>query len=173
MQQYSSSSPVYNICISELIRYSRACLSYQYFHKGPLLLISNLQNQGFLVGKLKSPLRNSYGRHGMSCVIDEYTRNTTCIRSGAGTAYIFGAHVSLIICVVIFDSCCFFLSFYFIFAIFCISSIYGVGLPLQDFEAVLDSVTTGHSSRIGIYLVVVMSLLNREGYGIVFRLFHH
>ena len=63
-----------------------------------LLLIRNLQNQGFLVGKLKSPLRNSYGRHHPLrnfCVTDdhEYTSNTTGIHSGAGTAYILGAHV--------------------------------------------------------------------------------
>ena len=50
------------------------------------------------MGKLKSPLRNSYGRHHPLrnfCVTDdhEYTSNTTGIHSGAGTAYILGAHV--------------------------------------------------------------------------------
>jgi len=74
------------------------------------------------VGKLKSPLRNSYGRHHPLrnvCITDdhEYTSNSTGIRSGAGTAYIFGAHLGLVVlnlpCSVFFNSCCSYLFFYF------------------------------------------------------------
>ena len=45
-------------CISQMIRYSRACGSYQDFvDKGKLL------NQGFLLVKLKSSPRKFYGRY--------------------------------------------------------------------------------------------------------------
>ena len=49
--------------ISLLIRYSRACGSYQYLHDRGLLLTQKLLNQGFLLVKLKSSLRKFYGRH--------------------------------------------------------------------------------------------------------------
>jgi hypothetical protein len=56
-------APAYEVFISQLIRYSRACGSYQDFlHRG-LLLTSNLLNQGFILIKLKSSLRKFYGRH--------------------------------------------------------------------------------------------------------------
>jgi hypothetical protein len=56
-------APVYGVYISQMIRYSRACGSYQDFLDRGLLLTRKLLNQGFLLVKLKSPLRQCYGRH--------------------------------------------------------------------------------------------------------------
>ena len=47
--------------ISQLIRYSRACGSYQEFLDRGLLLTRNLLNRRFLIVKLKSSLRKFYG----------------------------------------------------------------------------------------------------------------
>ena len=56
-------APAYGVYISQLIRYSRACGSYQDFcHRG-LLLARKLLNQGFLLVKLKLSLRKFYGRY--------------------------------------------------------------------------------------------------------------
>jgi hypothetical protein len=55
-----SAAPAYGVYISQLIRYSRACSSYQ---DRRLLLTRKLLNQGFLLVKLKSSLRKFYGRH--------------------------------------------------------------------------------------------------------------
>jgi len=46
-----------------MLRYSRACGSYQDFFVRGLLLTRNLLNQGFLLVKLKSSLRKFYGHH--------------------------------------------------------------------------------------------------------------
>ena len=46
-----------------MIRYSRACGSYQDFLDRVLLLTRKLLNQGFLLVKVKSSLRKFYGRH--------------------------------------------------------------------------------------------------------------
>ena len=46
-----------------MIRYSRACGSYQDFFDRGLLLTRKLLNQGFLLVKLKSSLRKFYDRH--------------------------------------------------------------------------------------------------------------
>jgi hypothetical protein len=51
-------APAYGVYISQLIRFSRACGSYQDFLDRGLLL-----SQGFLLVKLKSSLRKLYGRH--------------------------------------------------------------------------------------------------------------
>jgi len=51
------------VYISQLIRYSRACGSCQDFLDRGLLLTRKLQNQGFLLVKLKSSLGKFYGRH--------------------------------------------------------------------------------------------------------------
>ena len=51
----------YGVYSSHLIRYSRACGSYQYFLDRGLLLTRKLLNQGFLFVKLKSSLRKFYG----------------------------------------------------------------------------------------------------------------
>ena len=56
-------APVYGVYISQLIRYSRACGSYQDFLDRGLLLTRKLLNQGFLLVKLKSSLRKFYGHH--------------------------------------------------------------------------------------------------------------
>jgi hypothetical protein len=48
---------------SQLIRYSRACSSYQDFLDRGLLLTRKLLNQAFLLVKLKSSCRKVYGRH--------------------------------------------------------------------------------------------------------------
>ena len=49
--------PAYGVYISQLIRYSRACGSYQNFLDRGLLLTRKILNQGFLLIKLKSSLR--------------------------------------------------------------------------------------------------------------------
>jgi hypothetical protein len=46
-----------------LIRYSRACGSYQDCSDRGLLLTRKLLNQWFLLVKMKSSLRKFYGRH--------------------------------------------------------------------------------------------------------------
>ena len=56
-------APAYGVYISQLIQYSRACGSYHDFLDRWLLLIMKLENQGFLVVKLKSSFRTFYGRH--------------------------------------------------------------------------------------------------------------
>jgi hypothetical protein len=56
-------APAYGVCISQMIRYSRDCGSYQDFLDKGLLLTRKLLNQGFLLVKLKSSLRKLYGRH--------------------------------------------------------------------------------------------------------------
>ena len=56
-------TPAYGVYISQLIRYSRACSSYQDFLDRGLLLTMKLLSQGFLLVKLKSSLRKCYGRH--------------------------------------------------------------------------------------------------------------
>ena len=56
-------APAYGVYISQLIRYSRACGSYQDFLNRGLLLTRKLLNQGFLLVKLKSSLRKFYGLH--------------------------------------------------------------------------------------------------------------
>jgi hypothetical protein len=53
----------YGVYISQLIRYSKACGSYQDFLDRGLLLTRKLLNQGFLMAKLKSSLRKFYSRH--------------------------------------------------------------------------------------------------------------
>ena len=56
-------APAYGVYISQIIRYSRACGSYQDFLDRGLLLTRKLLNQGFLLVKLKSSLRKFYCRH--------------------------------------------------------------------------------------------------------------
>ena len=56
-------APAYGVYISQLIRYSRGCGSYQDFLDKGLLLTRKLLNQGFLLVKMKSSLRKFYGRH--------------------------------------------------------------------------------------------------------------
>jgi len=56
-------APAYGVYISQLLRYSRACVCYQDFLDRGLLLTKKLLNQGFLLVKLKSSNRKYYGRH--------------------------------------------------------------------------------------------------------------
>jgi hypothetical protein len=55
--------PAYGVYISQMIRYTRACGSYQDFLDRGLLLTRKLLNQWFLLVKLKSSLRRFYGHH--------------------------------------------------------------------------------------------------------------
>ena len=54
-------SLVYGVYLSQLIRYSRACGSYQDFLDRGLLITRKVLNQGFLLLKLKSSLRKFNG----------------------------------------------------------------------------------------------------------------
>jgi hypothetical protein len=56
-------APAYGVYISQLMRYSRSCGSYQDFLDRGLLLTRKLLNQGFLLVNLKSSLRTFYGHH--------------------------------------------------------------------------------------------------------------
>jgi hypothetical protein len=56
-------APAYGVYISQLIRYSRACGSYQDFLDRELLLTGNILNQWFLLVNMKSSLRTFYDRH--------------------------------------------------------------------------------------------------------------
>ena len=56
-------APVCGVYVSELIRYSRACDSYQDFRDRGLLLTRKLLNQGFLLVNLRSLLPMFYGHH--------------------------------------------------------------------------------------------------------------
>jgi hypothetical protein len=56
-------APAYGVYISQMIRYSRACGSYQDFLDRWLLLTRKPLNQGFHLVKLKSSFRKFYGRH--------------------------------------------------------------------------------------------------------------
>ena len=60
----SSSSPAYGVFISQLIRYARACSSYECFILRARRLSSKLLKQGYLVERLKSSFRKFYGRYG-------------------------------------------------------------------------------------------------------------
>ena len=68
-------APVYGVYISQLIRYSRECGSYQEFLDRGLLLQRKLRNQGFLLVKLKSSLRKFYGHH--HDFVDRYVISVT------------------------------------------------------------------------------------------------
>jgi hypothetical protein len=56
-------APAYRVYIFQLIRYSRACGSYQDFLDRGLLLTRKLLNQRFLLVKLKSSIQKFYDRH--------------------------------------------------------------------------------------------------------------
>jgi len=109
-------APSYGVYIVQLIRYSRACGSYQDFLDRGLLLTTKLLSQGLLLIKLKSSLRKFYGATMIWLTIMEYTCPNdhgyvplivstsrsfphswlitgflTKLTSGGGTAYISGA----------------------------------------------------------------------------------
>ena len=58
------SSPAYGVFISLLIRYARACSSYECFILRARRLSSKLLKHGYLVERLKSSFRKFYGRYG-------------------------------------------------------------------------------------------------------------
>ena len=56
--------PAYGVFISQLIRYARACFSYERFILRARRLSSRLLKQGYLVERLKLSFRKFYGRSG-------------------------------------------------------------------------------------------------------------
>ena len=58
------SSPAYGVFISQLIRYARACSSYECFILRAARLSYKLLRQGYVMERLKSSLRKFYGRYG-------------------------------------------------------------------------------------------------------------
>ena len=58
------SSPAYSVFISQLIRYARACSSYECFILRAAQLSSKLLGQGYVMERSKSSLRKFYGRYG-------------------------------------------------------------------------------------------------------------
>ena len=57
-------SPAYGVCISQLIRYARACSSYGCFVRRATRLSNKLLEQGYARERLKPSLRKFYGRYG-------------------------------------------------------------------------------------------------------------
>ena len=58
------SSPAYGVFISRLIRYPRACSSYECFILKATRFSSKLLKQGYVMERLKSSFRKFYGRYG-------------------------------------------------------------------------------------------------------------
>ena len=58
------SSPAYGVFISQLLRYARACSSYECFILRAARLSLKLLRQGYVMERLKSSLRTFYGRYG-------------------------------------------------------------------------------------------------------------
>ena len=58
------SSPAYAVFISQLLRYARACFSYECFILRATRLSFKLLRQGYVMERLKSSLRKFYGRYG-------------------------------------------------------------------------------------------------------------
>ena len=58
------SSPAYGVFISQLIRYARACSSYECFILRAARLSSKLLRQEYVMERLKSSLRKFYGQYG-------------------------------------------------------------------------------------------------------------
>ena len=56
-------SPVYGVYLSQLIRYARACSTYDQFLSRGRLLTDKLMLQGFLQSRLMSAFRKFYGRY--------------------------------------------------------------------------------------------------------------
>ena len=61
-----SASPAYGVFISQLIRYARACSSYDCFILIITRLFNKLLEQGYVKELLKSSLKKFYGRYGDS-----------------------------------------------------------------------------------------------------------
>ena len=63
-------SPAYGVYVSQLIRFARACKSYEDFLARALLMTSKLLNQGYLRTRLIATYKKFYGRH--HDLIDKY-----------------------------------------------------------------------------------------------------
>ena len=63
-------SPAYGVYISQLIRYARACSTYDDFPSRSLLLTSKLLVQGYQQPRLKANLKKFYGRHNLIAPYD-------------------------------------------------------------------------------------------------------
>ena len=57
------SSPAYGVFVSQLIRYARACSTYDEFLKRGMLLTNKLIKQDYQQSRLKSSFRKFYGRY--------------------------------------------------------------------------------------------------------------
>ena len=57
------SSPAYGVFVSQLIRYARACSSYEQFLRRGKLLTNKLIKQDYQQSRLKSSFRKFYGRY--------------------------------------------------------------------------------------------------------------
>jgi hypothetical protein len=76
-----TAAPAYEVYISQLMRFARACSSYyDFFDIG--LQIRRLLNQGFLLVKLTSSLRNIYGRH--HDLVDRYLQTLLILNHISG-----------------------------------------------------------------------------------------
>ena len=58
------SSPAYGVFISQLIRYARACSSYECFILRAMRLSNKLLGQGYVKERLRSSLSNFYDQYG-------------------------------------------------------------------------------------------------------------
>jgi hypothetical protein len=124
--------PAYGVYISQMIRYSRACGSYQDFRDRGLLLTGKLLNQGFLLVKLKSSLITGF--------VTRMTRRVSLVEQKLPTLsehlrspLVFsGIRVtrSLVLYVCFGALCLSFCTFSFGHCVVCSSSIYGFWLPL-------------------------------------------
>jgi hypothetical protein len=56
-------SPAYGVYISQLIRYARACSTYNHFLVQGSLLINKLTSQGFQLSRLQAAFRKFHGRY--------------------------------------------------------------------------------------------------------------
>ena len=72
-------SPAYGVYVSQLIRYARACSTYQEFLARAKLLTIKLLKQDYLVPRLKSTFKKFYGRH--ADLIKHYGRSVTQMMS--------------------------------------------------------------------------------------------
>jgi hypothetical protein len=141
-------APAYGVYISQLIRYSRACGSYQDFIDRGLLLTRKLLNQGFLLVKLKSSLRKLYYK-----TKDRVTRTplktegelrcserviSPCSNSGTRRVNLVTnpviSHEWGVLYVCFVDRCLSFCTFSFDHCVVCSSSIYGFWLSLWYLE---------------------------------------
>ena len=69
------SGPAYGVYISQLLRYCRACDSYEDFHVRHSLLVLKLVRQGFSQSRLVRSFKKFYGRYGVH--ISKYDKAVT------------------------------------------------------------------------------------------------